>query len=127
MSKAKISDVRQGVTLYYVHAFPHRGKNRSYFQPYVVSKSPVAVNGFKNSLFAEAKHFYDDDLSTGSYTQQFSLRDAGIIPNKYNFHMTFTSLKKAKRYAARMDRVCLSAAERVKFNKLQHDDFMLNE
>lgn len=121
MSKAKISDVRQGVTLYHVSAFPHKEMPSS-IEAIFITK-PAART--KNGLFSEAKYFYDDELSCGSYTSMWSLRDAGIIPNTYNFHKTFTSLKAAKRYAERMDRVCLTAAERVKYGK-KVDGFMWN-
>lgn len=114
MSKAKISDVRQGVTLYYVHAFPHKGMP-SYINKVVVTKRPV--RRLSGALFGEVLEYFDDDLGTGSYSRIFSLRNAGIIQNRYNFHSTFTSLKAAKRYAERMDRVCLNAAERVKYNR----------
>ena len=109
--KVKVSDVRQGVTLYYVHAFPHKGLP-SRIDTFVVTKRP-------ESMFAVAKIFFDDELGTGWFTRLFSLRDAGIIPNSYNFHKTFTSLKAAKLYAARMDRKCLTKQEREKVLRRQ--------
>ena len=123
MSKAKISDVRQGVTLHYVHAFPHKGMP-SYIESIFVTKRP-----FKHSigLFSECKVFYNDDLGQGSYLRQWSLRDAGIIENKYNFHRTFTSLKAAKRYAASMDRNCLNAQEQAKLKEKLLTDRMFND
>ena len=119
--KVKVSDVRQGVTLYNVHAFPHKGRNKSYIDAYPVTKRPWKSE-HSNGLFAEARMFFSDELSTGSYTRQFSLRDAGIVPNSYNFHNTFSSLKKAQQYAARMNRQCLTAAERLKATRLNRND-----
>lgn len=116
--KVKVSDVRQGVTLYYVHAFPHKGPNMSYIDVLPVSKRPW-VSELTGSLFAEAK--VSDEL--GSYTRMFSLSDGGIIANRYNFHNTFKSLKKAKQYAARMDRQCLTAAEGDKATRKIKDDY----
>lgn len=114
--KVKVSDVRQGVTLYYVHAFPYKGPNLSYIEAVRVTKPryPTITGG----TFAEGRFFMDDG---DSYVRPFSLRDAGIVPNRYNFHNTFTSLKKAKQYAARMDRVCLNAAEMVKYREKVRD------
>lgn len=119
MSKAKISDVRQGVTLYHVKAFPHKG-TPSYINTVIVTKRPI--RRMSGALFGEVLEYFDDELGTGSYSRMFSLRDVGIIPNRYNFHSTFTSLKAAKRYAERMDRVCLNSAERVKYNRKIEED-----
>ena len=111
MSKAKISDVRQGVTLYYVHAFPHK-EISGYITKMVVTERPKRN---EIGLFSVAKFQCAD--GSDSYSCPWSLRDAGIIPNKANFHKTFTSRKAAQRYLNRMNRVCLNAAERVKYNK----------
>lgn len=119
MSKAKISDVRQGVTLYYVHAFPHKGVPSS-INTLVVTKKPFKSK-HSGGTFSEAVFHFEDDFGKDFYTRQWSLSDGGIIANKYNFHKTFTSMKAAKRYAARMDRVCLTAAERKKFDKKIED------
>lgn len=119
--KVKVSDIRQGVTLYYVHAFPHKGANRSYINAYHISKKPY-LSKTTNSLFSECIEFFEDSNGRGSYTREFSLRDAGITPNRYNFHNSFTSLKRAKQYAARMDRRCLNAAERLKLLHITRND-----
>lgn len=120
MSKAKISDVRQGVTLYYVHAFPHKGI-QSYIDPIIVTERPKKKG---SSTFSMCNQYFNDELGSGVFTRPWSLKDAGVIPNTYNFHSTFTSLKAAKRYAERMNRVCLTAAERVKLDKKVLDDLI---
>lgn len=119
MSKAKISDVRQGVTLYYVRAFPHKGVP-STINTLAVTKKPYKSKQ-SGGTFSEAVFHFEDDFGKDFYTRQWSLSDGGIISNKYNFHNTFTSMKAAKRYAARMDRVCLTAAERVKYTQKIED------
>lgn len=119
MSKARISDVRQGVTLYYVHAFPHKVL-KSRITPIFVTERPKRNDV---GLFSKADFQGEDHLGLFIYNLPWSLKDAGIIENKANFHKTFTSMKAAKRYAARMDRVCLSAAERMKYNR-KREGFM---
>ncbi|MNP41982.1 hypothetical protein D3C76_1357150 [compost metagenome] len=57
-----------------------------------------------------------------AYQRPFSLKDAGILPNRYNFHNTFTSRKAAERYAARMNRKCLTQQERDKVIRKQAED-----
>lgn len=109
MSKAKISDVRQGVTLYYVHAFPHKEISGHITQIFVTERP------YHNGTGIFSSGMFKCHDSTETYICPFSLRDAGIIPNKSNFHKTFTSRKSAERYLARMNRVCLTAAERVKY------------
>lgn len=111
MSKAKVSDVRQGVTLFYVHAFPHKGI-KSFIDTILPTDRPKMND---TGLFGECLQFYKDDSSEGSYKRPWSLRDAGIVPNGYNFHKTFTSRKAARRYADRMDRCCLTASEQTKY------------
>jgi hypothetical protein len=123
MSKAKISDVRQGVTLYYVHAFPHKGFP-SYIDTIVVTERPKKKG---NSTFSMCNQYFNDELGSGVFTRPWSLKDAGIIPNSYNFHSTFTSLKSAKRYAERMNRVCLTAPERVKYRHKILNDLVFND
>lgn len=113
MSKARISDVRQGVTLYYVHAFPHKGM-LSYIDTIVVTERPKKKGG---GLFSMCNQYFDDELGCGVFVRPWSLRDSGIIPNTYNFHKTFKTLKAAQRYAKRMDRKCLNAAEREKYTE----------
>ena len=113
--KVKVSDVRQGVTLYLVHAFPQKGFP-SYIEAMFVTKRPSMESV---GLFSECKMFLDDGES---YQRPFSLRDAGIIPNRYNFHNTFTSRKAAERYAARMNRKCLTKQERDKVIRRQAED-----
>lgn len=121
--KAKVSDVRQGVSLYKVHAFPERGPNMAFITRMMVTRAPdarTAIGGMDLGLFAEALHDYMD--GSGAYKSEFSLRDAGIEPNKYNSHMTFTSLRKAKSYAARMNAQRLSAAERLRTSGFKRRD-----
>lgn len=118
--KVKVSDVRQGVTLYYVHAFPHKGADRSYIETVQVACKPF-TSKYTDSLFAMGNFIFEDDLS--SYNRQFSLRDAGIIPNPYNFHKAFTNLNTAERYAKRMDRQCLTFAERAKAKRKNQEDY----
>lgn len=118
--KVKVSDIRQGVTLYYVRAFPHKGANQSYIQAYRVSTRP-RKSEHSNGLFSEGLVFFEGDYGQGSFTRKFSLKDAGIIPNRYNFHNSFTSLKRAKRYAARLDQQCLNAAELQKLERIKEN------
>ncbi|MNE03049.1 hypothetical protein D3C80_955380 [compost metagenome] len=116
--KVKVSDVRQGATLFYVRAWPHKGLASS-VEEIIVTKRPVMNS---TGLFGEYKSFFSDDLGCGWFARPFSLKDAGIIPNPYNFHNTFSSRKAAERYAARMNRKCLTAAERIKFERKLSND-----
>lgn len=121
--KVKVSDVRQGVTLYGVHAFPHRGKNKSFITVMPISERPKNSEYMKDSLFSKFRSEFRGLNDTVHYSS-FSLCDAGIVSNQYNFHKTFHTLKAAERYAARMDAVCLSKAERVRAANLSESDRM---
>lgn len=96
--RTKPHDIKQGLTCYLVSSF---GVNSCIEK--VIMAGPVT--SFKNYVVpayeayhitckGEVKKFEDVDMSTRS------LQDLGIIPNEYNGHMTFNTLKSACRHLA---------------------------
>lgn len=58
------------------------------------------------------------DGKCGKIETQMSLRDAGIIPNKYNMCRTFTSREDAELYRARFDRHELTHFEHRRYEQI---------
>lgn len=117
--KVKVSDIRQGVTLYEVMAFPHKSGD-AWVKTFTVESMPGLRN--TKSLFADRSEWLDNAPLMGMKTRSyFSLKDCNIIPNKYNFHRVFHTLKAAQRYADRMKRGCLTADERKRVTRLRRE------
>ena len=86
--KARVKDIRQGVTLYIAH--PVYGINK-----YVAHGRPFMVYGL--GLFVNVKVQSQLFSKRGSYVTKRSLCDAGISPgNSYNGRRTFFKLKHAQ-------------------------------
>lgn len=86
--KARVKDIKAGVTLYTAH--PVYGIDKT-----VVLGKPYLNSGTK-SLFVKTKVFY----SGGSYETENSLHDMGVTPgNSYNGRRTFFKLKHAEAWA----------------------------
>lgn len=117
--KVKVSDIRQGVTLYEVMAFPHKDGG-AWITPITVQSTPRVRN--TKSLFADQTEWLDNEPFEPKLCRSiFSLKDRNIIPNSYNFHQVFHTLKAAQRYADRMKRGCLTADERKRVVRLRRD------
>lgn len=105
---AKIKDVVQGRVLFNVHAFPGRD-NPGYITELHIKRKPYNHPSIQ-SPFSVAEHRYPG----GSYTTSFSLSDAGIVQNRYNFHRTFTKRKAAEKYLAYITGQNLSGIDSVR-------------
>lgn len=106
---AKIKDVVQGRVLFKVSAFPG-DSNPGYIDELHIKSKPRLSKYLRNSLFAEAETVYSD----WSHVDTFSLTDAGIIKNGYNFHRTFTKRKAAEKYLAYITGQNLSGIDSVR-------------
>lgn len=110
-NRVKYGELKAGVTVYKVYAFPHRDAS-AWIEVYRVTgrPGPSIVGKSKKSHFVP---YYDFNSFTGCRVDRsFSVGDANVIPNKYNFHRLFHTRKSAARYAQRIRTGCLTAAER---------------
>lgn len=110
-NRVKYEDLKAGVTVYKVYAFPHRGGS-AWVDTYHVLGRPKAgiVGKAKKHHFVPYTEFnFFDGIRT---EHKFSISDANVIPNHYNFHQMFHTKKAAERYAQRIRTGCLTAAER---------------
>lgn len=110
-NRVKYADIKAGMTVFKVYAFPHRGAS-AWVEVYRVTGRPAPGN-----IGREKKHhfvpYYDFNSITGCRVERsFSIGDANVIPNHYNFHRLFHTRKSAERYAQRIRTGCLTAAER---------------
>ena len=130
MKNVKIKDLRQGVTLYYVMAFPLESKGgNATVQPYSIQSraylKPLSGKGILRSVLADALWFkethprayrwWHDTKPNKPLVSTHSVRDSGIAVGKtnYNFHRMFHTQKQAQRYADRMNSGCLTHEERL--------------
>lgn len=117
-NRVKYGELKAGMTVYKVYAFPHRGAS-AWVEVYRVTGRPKAAN-----IGKEKKHhfvpYYDFNSFTGCRVERaFSISDANVIPNHYNFHRLFHTKNAAERYAQRIRIGCLTAAERKSIGR--HD------
>lgn len=110
-NRVKYKDIKAGMTVYKVYAFPHRGAS-AWVEVYHVTgrPGPIIVGKMKKHHFVP---YYDFNSITGCRVERtFSVNDTNVIPNHYNFHRLFHTRKAAERYAQRIRTGCLTAAER---------------
>lgn len=111
-TKAKhvqLSDMKAGVTIYKVYALGCS----SYIEELYLSSKPFPYKADKKDktklgamvnktlsagLWCSAQRFTTYIKPWRRYTSNFSLRDSGIQPNKYNDHQSFTTRNAANRY-----------------------------
>lgn len=114
----KISDVRQGVTLYFVSMFPEADtefrRNNNRIERKIVTSRPVIVNlagkpCYKFSTINERGYY---SLSDFASTWRIG------VDNNYNFHRAFKKRRHAQAYMDRINSGCLSAAERKLLDRL---------
>lgn len=111
-NRVKYADIKAGMTVYKVYAFPHRGAS-AWVEVYRVTgrPGPSIVGKSKKHHFVP---YYDFNSLDGRRVERtFSVNDANVIPNHYNFHRLFHTRKAAERYAQRIRTGCLTAAERI--------------
>lgn len=110
--RVKYGDLKAGVTVYKVYAFPNRANGSAWVETYHVLGRPAA------SLTGKEKknHFvpYTEFVFIGSKRMEhkFSVSDTNVIPGYYNWHRLFHTKAAAERYAHRMRTGCLTAHER---------------
>lgn len=127
MKNVKIKDFRQGVTMYYVMAFPLNSKmggNAQVDQYSIQSKAylkPLRGKGILRTVLADALWFREThptrwkSFVTGKpMVLEHSVTDSGVAVGKtnYNFHRLFHTRKQAQRYADRMNAGRLTHEER---------------
>lgn len=118
--RVQFKDIKQGKTFFHAHAFPHKNDNmQSYVEPVYITGRP-----FETSVcwFAPNSKYGTAFVKSDSFLRGFSLRDAGVIPNEYNFHRLFRTKKEAERYVERMKAGRLTAAERIKAERMAEHD-----
>lgn len=110
-NRVKYEDLKAGITVFKVYAFPHRGGSAWVDTYHVLGRPKAGIVGK-----ARKHHFvpYTEFNFFGEkrIEHRFSISDANVIPNHYNFHRLFHTLKAAERYAQRIRTGCLTAAER---------------
>jgi hypothetical protein len=109
--RAKLKDVVQGRVLYKVMAFPESGE--SWIEEFRPTSRPFKSR-FTGSMFFRYNGRFG---ALGSK----SCMDAGIIPNRYNFHMTFTKRKAAEAYMDRINRRDFTGNEKIKYLEYTED------
>lgn len=112
--RARIKDVRQGRTLWFVSCYLLDPRNRktahvSRVECLDTPKLSKNVIHGKRTLFANFR--MPSGLWPGTYDTRHSLCDQNIVWNDYNQHMAFTKQKAAEAYAARIRRGCYNAQE----------------
>ena len=115
----KLSDLRQGRTLYLVMVFPECDDR---FSENNSSIEKIVVAGH---AYQDRKCSSNYGLWMFDYINQYGRIVHGYArtwrigsDNGYNFHRAFTTRKQADRYYQRMLARCLTAAEAELFNKL---------
>lgn len=88
----KSHQIRAGITIYRAQIIG------GYVETIRVASKPYIVNLGTKDLAMFADEFCFSDISDLRYKTNFSLKDAGIIPNRYNMAKTFHSHKAAQRY-----------------------------
>lgn len=101
----KLKRLKQGVTIYLVHAFPlnetneHHPNATGWIDKLVITKRPQTKKWFDPFAWTYPKIDYLVFKKDGSsYESHGSLQDMGLISNDYNSHRTFFSERKAKAY-----------------------------
>lgn len=124
MKNVKIKDFRQGVTLYYVMAFPleskggdakvetYNIKSRAYLKKQRKGGSDVISKFLAKTLWFKESHL--SSWRAKPYVSEHSVTDSGVACGKtnYNFHRMFHTRKQAQRYADRMNAGRLTHEER---------------
>lgn len=113
--RAKLKDVVQGRVLYRVSAFPENGNG------WIEEMRPTS-RPFKSRFTGSMFFRYNGRVGMLGST---SCTDAGIIPNRYNFHMTFTKRKAAEAYLDRISRHDFTVNERIKYRQYCEDRRMM--
>lgn len=125
MKNVKIKDFRQGVTLYYVMAFPLENKcGDAKVETYSIKSraylKPLTGKGFMRTILAGSLWFKESHPSsfyTGRkpFESVHSIQDSGVAVGKtnYNFYRMFHTRKQAQRYADRMNAGRLTHEERL--------------
>lgn len=113
MKKCKLSNVRQGRTVYCVFAL---GRSSHITTMFITGKPFVfrAAQGSYRSI-----RIPSNNVGT-NIDNAFSAKDVNLIPNKYNKHRAFFSSRKAKRYLEK----CIS--ENINLHSMHYfedDDF----
>lgn len=120
MARVTPKDLKAGVTIYKAYAFPHQASDG------FIEVKHVTGRPFMNKRVGSEFAPYSSFLMNGNvYRDTFSLHDAGILPNTYNFHKSFLSRKAAERYLRRIDSGCLTAAERSRADEFKARDIEL--
>ena len=87
-----LQNIKPFNTYYKVYKLP----KGSYIQELQVTSKPFSYMDEPGSYWVEVSH-YSKILET-NYTTTESLQDAGIQPNTYNKHLTFSNRKDAEKY-----------------------------
>lgn len=116
--RAKLCDLREGRTVYMVHAFPHKNRQSSWLATYRLLGR--VHGGTRFVPYTEFRFYKDERLQ-----YDFSALDANVIPNHYNFHRLFTTKNAAQRYLDRMKSGSYTHAERLKIHeRVQHNELL---
>lgn len=116
--RVKYAELKAGMTVYKVYAFPHRGESSWIVTYHVLGRPKAGLSGkAKKHHFVPYTEFNFFDGKRLEY--KFSIGDANVIPNHYNFHRLFHTKKAAEAYAKRVRAGCLTAAERKSIGR--HD------
>lgn len=95
--RTQISDLRNGVTIYRVFALGPLSKikvTRVASKPYALHK----LSEYNLSMFIDVYSPNENILSAkGPFIDRESLKDMNIIPNDYNGHSCYNTLRAAKR------------------------------
>ncbi len=91
---AKFEDVKDGNELWYVTVYKVQGQKRGFVEHLQIVGEVYQTNS--GSIFCNCFRDYSSRVS------EFSLKDANIIPNSYNEHMTFTTSEEAYSYIGKV-------------------------
>lgn len=141
-NRIKFKELRQGVTVYTVHAFgPGRGegwvekervahlpiysKSIKSYRVYTAPKKGPHIHRNKPELIyipKTGKHV--PSIHEGFFTGDQCIRTPISEPRTNSFHSTFRTRKAAQRYLDRINRGCFTADERKRYEAaLENDEF----
>lgn len=129
--RVKFKDLRQGVTVYLVHAFPE--SESGWIKKHVLKGKPHKNNNINtwqvDYLPPENSRYYPNDPCK---LHHFMLADANVrfsdVARKpYNFHAVFHTRKEAERYMERIARGCLTHAEQLRVEARQERQIMCDD
>jgi len=88
-----LEDIEVGVPFYMVHGLGE--------QSYLTELTPIAepcISEHSKNLFVKCEQL--NSARDGVWTHSHSVKDMGIIPNKYNAHQSFNDRESAEEYLA---------------------------